>query len=299
MGALAPLYLAGLAALSLPVIFHLVRRTPRDRQVFSSLMFLSPSPPRLTRKSRLDQILLLFLRLAALALLAAAFARPFLRETSLFAMKDLPMRRVAILLDVSASMQRGEVWRAAIERMERELNDLGPQDEAALFTFSDQVRTLVRFPSEQAGRSEQDSATAIRTVLADLKPGWGGTDLGAAVSMIAAEIAADADAKQSVAETQILVLSDFQKSASLTSLQAFEWPAFTSRRISVRRARRRMRHCSSCRSIRMTPPPTRACGFRTPLIRPAISFLSAGRRNLIALKERGKFRSMFPRDRAE
>lgn len=225
MGALAPLYLAGLAALSLPVIFHLVRRTPRDRQVFSSLMFLSPSPPRLTRKSRLDQILLLFLRLAALALLAAAFARPFLRETSLFAMKDLPMRRVAILLDVSASMQRGEVWRAAIERMERELNDLGPQDEAALFTFSDQVRTLVRFPSEQAGRSEQDSATAIRTVLADLKPGWGGTDLGAAVSMIAAEIAADADAKQSVAETQILVLSDFQKSASLTSLQAFEWPA--------------------------------------------------------------------------
>ena len=67
MGVLAPLYLAGLAALSLPLILHLIRRTPRGRREFSSLMFLLPSPPRLTRRSRLDQILLLLLRLAALA----------------------------------------------------------------------------------------------------------------------------------------------------------------------------------------------------------------------------------------
>ncbi len=38
MGVLVPIYLAGLAALSLPLIFHLVRRTPRGRQDFSSLM---------------------------------------------------------------------------------------------------------------------------------------------------------------------------------------------------------------------------------------------------------------------
>ena len=49
MGVLVPLYLAGLTALSLPLILHLVRRTPRGRQEFSSLMFLSPTPPRLTR----------------------------------------------------------------------------------------------------------------------------------------------------------------------------------------------------------------------------------------------------------
>ena len=72
MGFLVPLYLAGLAALSLPLILHLVRRTPRGRQEFSSLMFLAPTPPRLTRRSRLDQLLLLALRLVALALLAMA-----------------------------------------------------------------------------------------------------------------------------------------------------------------------------------------------------------------------------------
>src|SRR5947209_19707839 len=98
MGVLAPLYLAGLAALSLPLIFHLVRRTPRGRHDFSSLMFLVPSPPRLTRRSRLDQLLLLLMRLTALTLLAFAFARPFLRRTATLAMEDLPARRVAIVV---------------------------------------------------------------------------------------------------------------------------------------------------------------------------------------------------------
>src|SRR5438045_4709096 len=143
MGVLAPLYLAGLAALSLPLIFHLVRRTPRGRQEFSALMFLLPSAPRLTRRSRLDQILLLLLRLAALALLAFAFARPFLREAATLALEDLPARRVAILVDISASMRRGDLWNQALAQVEKELADSGPHDEIALFTFGDHLQTEV------------------------------------------------------------------------------------------------------------------------------------------------------------
>src|SRR2546421_7818925 len=131
MGVLAPLYLAGLAALSLPLIFHLVRRTPRGRQEFSSLMFLLPSPPRLTRRSRLDQILLLLLRLAALALLAFAFARPFLREAATLALEEPPARRVAILVDASASMRRSDLWRQGLARGEQEPAEPGPPDEGA------------------------------------------------------------------------------------------------------------------------------------------------------------------------
>lgn len=224
MGALTPLYLAGLAALTLPVIFHLVRRTPRDRQVFSSLMFLSPSPPRLTRRSRLDQILLLLLRLAALALLAFAFARPFFRETALFALNDLPKRRVAILLDESASMRREGLWQAALARVEKEISDLGEQDEAALYAFSDRLRTLVPFPRKEEGAGSGSPAAKIRAAIAGISPSWALSDLGVAISSVAAEVAASADAEQAAGQTQLLVISDFQQGASLAGLQAFEWP---------------------------------------------------------------------------
>ena len=80
MSLLTPLYILGALAIAAPIVFHLIRRTPRGEVPFSSLMFLSPTPPRLTRRSRLDNILLLLLRAAALGLLALAFARPFLRE---------------------------------------------------------------------------------------------------------------------------------------------------------------------------------------------------------------------------
>src|SRR5262245_11985000 len=150
MGVLAPLYLAGLAALSLPLILHLVRRTPRGRQNFSSLMFLLPSPPRLTRRSRLDQIILLLMRLAALSLLAFAFARPFLREAATLALEDLPARRVAIVVDSSASMRRSDLWQQAQAQVERELAELGPHDEVALFTFADRLNTEVGFDAGEA-----------------------------------------------------------------------------------------------------------------------------------------------------
>ena len=78
MSFLTPLYILGALAIAAPIVFHLIRRTPRGEVPFSSLMFLSPSPPRLTRRSRLDHWLLLLLRAAALCLLAFAFARPFL-----------------------------------------------------------------------------------------------------------------------------------------------------------------------------------------------------------------------------
>ena len=53
MSFLAPLYIAGFLAVALPLLFHLIRRTPRSRQLFSSIMFLAPSPPRLTKRSTL------------------------------------------------------------------------------------------------------------------------------------------------------------------------------------------------------------------------------------------------------
>ena len=67
---LFPLYLAGAAAILLPILLHLRRRPPKEKVVFSSLMFLEKSPEVLTKRNRLERLLLLTLRCLALLLLA-------------------------------------------------------------------------------------------------------------------------------------------------------------------------------------------------------------------------------------
>ncbi len=56
-----PLYILGLAAISLPILFHLIRRTPKGMQPFSSLMFVSShtSSPDTAEPAGPDLLLLL------------------------------------------------------------------------------------------------------------------------------------------------------------------------------------------------------------------------------------------------
>jgi hypothetical protein len=224
VGILAPLFLIGLAALAAPLILHLVRRTPRGQQTFSSLMFLTPSPPRLTRRSRLDQILLLLLRLGALALLALAFARPFLREAATLATTDLAKRRVAIAIDASASMRRADLWQQAMATAQAELDDLSPHDEVALFTFTESLQTVVPFDSAAAGGTSTATFDVVRQRLSKLRPTWQTADLGSALVALAGEMDAAGDAQQIAAEPQIVLISDFQQSSKTGALQGFEWP---------------------------------------------------------------------------
>src|SRR5437870_7368107 len=110
MSFLAPLFLLGGLALALPVLFHLIRRTSREKTVFSSLMFLMPTPPRVTRRSRLENIFLLILRSLVLCLLAVGFARPLIQKPLPPDPKAGAAKRILILLDISASMRRGSLW---------------------------------------------------------------------------------------------------------------------------------------------------------------------------------------------
>ncbi|MFO0869353.1 MAG: BatA domain-containing protein [Pirellulales bacterium] len=224
MGLLTPLFLAALAGLAAPVLFHLVRQAPRGRRDFSSLMFLTPTPPRLTRRSRIDQWLLLLLRLAAFAALCIAFARPFLRESSLLTLRDLPRRRVALLVDCGASLQRAGLWAQVVSQVQQELDQLAPHDDVALYAAGAQLAAVVDFP---AADSPRDAAPAeqVRSQLAALQPTWAASDLGAALSALAAELSATSDVRQSLAEPVIVVVSDFTRGEKLDSLQATPWPA--------------------------------------------------------------------------
>jgi hypothetical protein len=78
---LAPLGLAALAALTIPLLIHLTRRDIQKPIAFAALRWLEPRPkPR--RRPRLDELPLLAARLALLALLALVLARPAWRGES-------------------------------------------------------------------------------------------------------------------------------------------------------------------------------------------------------------------------
>ena len=225
MGLLAPLYFAGALAVALPILFHLIRRTPHSRQVFSSLMFLSQSPPRLTRRSRLTNILLLILRAAALVALAAAFARPFFSRAADLESSRAGGRRVAILLDTSGSMRRGDLWQQAIGQVEQVVNQLTPGDEASLYFFDEHVRpgmTLTEWNELEPTRR----ATILKLRLADAKPGWSATHMGDAIASVADALADTQNAKGAPekAARQLILISDMQQGGHVETLQNYQWP---------------------------------------------------------------------------
>ena len=225
MSLLMPLYIAGLAAISLPLIFHLIRRSPRGQVVFSSLMFLSRSPPRLTRRSRLDQWLLFLLRALAILLLAIAFARPFLRSQSALGITGSQGRRIVLLVDTSASMQRQGTWSAAMERSREVLAELSPRDWIALYTFDSDVRVIVDFPREAAIPLAQHRQQ-LNEQLEQLSPSWQSTDMALALSRAAEDLKVLADESTSSvsAPLQIVLVSDMQRGSQIEALSGYEWP---------------------------------------------------------------------------
>ena len=104
MGFVAPLVLAGLAALAIPVLIHLVQREKKRVVEFPSLMFLQKIPYQSVRRRRIRDWFLLAMRLAALALIVMAFARPFFRRDSLAAAAQQGAREAVILVDTWYSM---------------------------------------------------------------------------------------------------------------------------------------------------------------------------------------------------
>jgi hypothetical protein len=226
MNFLAPLFALGMLAIGLPILFHLIRRSPKERMPFSSLMFLSPSPPRLAKRSRIDQWILLLLRASALVLLALAFTRPFLRQEADVDLDASVHQRVAILIDTSASMRRGDLWRQTQQHAEATLAACRPRDQVGVYTFDASPRTVLPFSETQwldAGRRD----AVVRDRLRQLGPTWRHTDLGQALLYVVGEVDEAAESAQNKTRIarRIVLISDLQQGSELGALATFEWPS--------------------------------------------------------------------------
>ncbi len=136
MSFLSPWFLLGLLGVAIPMAIHLSRRQKAEKVVFSTIRFLRKTPKKIILFQQIQQWLLLLIRAAIIALLAIAFARPFLSQT-VSARTGFSPRSVVILLDTSMSMHYGDAFEQAKKAVVSILDSLHTGDEAALVTFSD------------------------------------------------------------------------------------------------------------------------------------------------------------------
>ena len=159
---LSPLFLVGALAAAVPVVLHLLKRNPEPRVKFAAVALLRHAPVEHTSTRRLRQIALLMLRVAALVLLALAFARPFFPSAGATAAAGATI----VALDTSFSLSApGRFARA--QQLARDAVAQAPAgNDVAVVTFADRADLVQRLSADRAlALAAIDAAT----------PGFGGT----------------------------------------------------------------------------------------------------------------------------
>src|SRR3954463_1701190 len=147
---LTPFFLiaAGLGA-SVPLLLHLMQNKKKVQVPFPTLRFLKLAEKHSSRKVRLENFFLWFLRTLIMALLGMAFAMPMIRRSGLAWLGDAP-RDVAIVLDASSSMgyhtDRGTVWDRGLEAAAAIIDGLSDKDRFCIFLAREQPEALVAEP---------------------------------------------------------------------------------------------------------------------------------------------------------
>ncbi|HEY0963799.1 MAG TPA: BatA and WFA domain-containing protein [Pseudomonadales bacterium] len=194
---LTPLFLAGLLGLALPWWLHRLETQTTEREKFATTRFLEASKKRIHVQRKLKFLLLMALRMLFLALLAFAFARPILLEDPEAAVTGDTTHHV-IVVDTSFSMNQGDKFATARERVNAIASGMGDDDIASLYAASSGVREIV-----EPGSSGEDVTQAI----AALEPDNGRLDLGTMISALNGMIEA------SSANFVLHVVSDFQQTS--------------------------------------------------------------------------------------
>lgn len=195
--------LAGLAALAIPILIHLLMRRRIIRMRFSTIQFFLKKDEKSGRRKKLRQWLLLATRLALLALIVLAFARPFQKSNAPSGKQE--QRNIVFVLDRSASMSalEGGVsrWTKAKDLIKKTLDGLTWNDQVALVECAAPSSTLFSFMPPSKLKPELDK----------LAEGYGAGDLGEALQ----EATKVLSAKNLSGKLSLYVISDLQRQSCL------------------------------------------------------------------------------------
>lgn len=103
MSFLNTIMLAGLAAVAVPIIIHLLNRRKFKTVTWAAMKFVKLSVDQNQRRMRIEDLILLLIRCALVALLALALARPALKDSSTDVLGQAKVTGI-VILDNSYSM---------------------------------------------------------------------------------------------------------------------------------------------------------------------------------------------------
>ena len=168
--------LLGLLGLSLPILVHLISKRRYDVVQWGAMQFLELGRNQ-RRKLRLEQLLLMLLRMALIALIVFALARPWVSSRWFSSLAERKSRDIVLIVDGSYSMGfegRGLTpHQTAVRWAHRLIDELQGGDTVMLIDSRDQVRTVIPSPSHDLD--------LIREELDQIPAPSGTSDLSAAV----------------------------------------------------------------------------------------------------------------------
>jgi len=163
MGIINTGFIAGLLALGIPIIIHLLLSKRFKKADLGTIRFLKLTLQESSRWRKLRDWLLLLTRLAIIALLVYLFARPFLHIAEVEQQKDM---EALFLLDTSGSMNcktdNKQNLEIAIKKIKKISKKLPENTKITVATFSDDIKLL---PSWKNNKITTGGATNYKNAM--------------------------------------------------------------------------------------------------------------------------------------
>lgn len=196
------LAIAGVLAVGIPILIHLLSRQRRKPIEWAAMRFLIEAFRKHKRRLRIEQLLLLTVRCLIVGLLGFALARPILEATGVIPTGG--SRAVWLVIDDGMiSGVTGEDGRTALQKHVRQavdlINTLGPGDSVGVITASRPARSLLSPPSTDL--------SSVANLVQSLTPRESPTDLAAAFEFVRSAVES---AKKDQQQTLVYLFSDFR-----------------------------------------------------------------------------------------
>jgi len=214
MSFLFPAYLLGFLGLALPWILHRFSDQQAPERVFPSQDFLESTIPPVSRRKTLRYRTLLALRIAALMLLCALFAEPWINRSGVI---ESDQQHHIIAVDKSLSMQAVGRWDNALSQASEIMSQISTTEPVDMVVFDKAMQVIASSTSQSTAGPSQ-----LLSALNQQSPGYSSADYGAMLQRLNT-LAADKELP-----VKLWLISDLQRSALPAQLNALYAPNIAS-----------------------------------------------------------------------